>query len=88
MNMDKPEELENPSNISNTLNPENSSNPSNPPNLINSPNSLYNIAQSLEEMAEQAPFRRAIVFPAGRDDQDRSGRSHQGLRHVCQGQLH
>lgn len=31
----------------------------------------YNVAQALQEMAERAPFRRAIVFPAGRDKQDR-----------------
>lgn len=32
----------------------------------------YNIAQSLAEMAERYPFRQAIVFPAGRDEQDRA----------------
>lgn len=32
----------------------------------------YNVAQALAEIAERAPFRRAIVFPAGRD---RSGRA-------------
>lgn len=30
---------------------------------------LYNIAQALEEMARRTPFRPAIVFPAGRDQQ-------------------
>lgn len=32
----------------------------------------YNIAQSLTEMTERDPYRRAIVFPAGRDAQDRA----------------
>ena len=52
----------------------NSTNSTNSINSTNSPNSPtpYNIAQSLAEMAERAPFRRAIVFPAGRDEQDRA----------------
>ncbi len=33
---------------------------------------LYNIAQSLADMAAQAPFRPAIIFPAGRDDKGRA----------------
>ncbi|MCB0163176.1 MAG: AMP-binding protein [Anaerolineae bacterium] len=43
-------------------------------NSTNSPSSPtpYNIAQSLAEMTERAPFRRAIVFPAGRDKQGRA----------------
>ncbi len=32
----------------------------------------YNLAQSLEEMARRAPFRRAIIFPAGRDEYERA----------------
>lgn len=31
----------------------------------------YNVAQSLNQMAEQAPFRPAIIFPAGRDKANR-----------------
>jgi acyl-CoA synthetase (AMP-forming)/AMP-acid ligase II len=42
-------------------------------NSINSTNSInYNVAQSLDEMAARAPFRRAIVFPSGRDAQGRA----------------
>ncbi|MCP4541644.1 MAG: AMP-binding protein [Chloroflexi bacterium] len=33
---------------------------------------LYNIAQSLTDMAARAPFRPAVIFPAGRDDQGRA----------------
>jgi len=32
----------------------------------------YNIAKALEDMAQRAPFRPAIVFPAGRDTQGRA----------------
>ncbi len=32
----------------------------------------YNIAQSLTEMAARAPFRPAVIFPAGRDAQGRA----------------
>jgi acyl-CoA synthetase (AMP-forming)/AMP-acid ligase II len=38
----------------------------NAPNPTNSP-TRYNVAQALDEMAAQSPFRRAVVFPAGRD---------------------
>ena len=33
---------------------------------------FYNIAGSLETMVERAPYRRAIVFPAGRDKDNRA----------------
>jgi acyl-CoA synthetase (AMP-forming)/AMP-acid ligase II len=50
-----------------------SENPSlNGPNSQHTTGEPYNIAQSLEEMATRAPFRRAIVFPSGRD---RAGRA-------------
>jgi acyl-CoA synthetase (AMP-forming)/AMP-acid ligase II len=32
----------------------------------------YNVAQSLTEIAARAPFRPAVIFPAGRDDQGRA----------------
>ncbi len=32
----------------------------------------YNIAQALHDMAIRAPFRPAIIFPAGRDKQGRA----------------
>jgi len=32
----------------------------------------YNIAQALKDMADRAPFRPAIIFPAGRDKQGRA----------------
>jgi acyl-CoA synthetase (AMP-forming)/AMP-acid ligase II len=34
--------------------------------------SLYNIAQALQDMALREPFRRAIIFPAGRDAKGRA----------------
>lgn len=34
--------------------------------------SLYNIAQALRDMAQREPFRRAIIFPAGRDEKGRA----------------
>jgi len=39
---------------------------------VTPPPSSYNIAQALESMAAEAPFRRAIVFPAGRDEKGRA----------------
>ena len=33
---------------------------------------MYNLGQSLEDMTKRAPYRRAIVFPAGRDDTGRA----------------
>ena len=33
---------------------------------------LYNVAQALAETAARVPFRRAIVFPAGRDKKGRA----------------
>lgn len=42
-------------------------------NSPNPPHSAepYNIAQSLDEMAARAPFRPAVIFPAGRDAANR-----------------
>jgi acyl-CoA synthetase (AMP-forming)/AMP-acid ligase II len=39
-------------------------------NSTDSP-TLYNIAESLDEMAARMPFNRAVVFPAGRDEAGR-----------------
>ena len=51
---------------------QNSINSKNSTNSQNSEPSRYNIAQALAEMARRAPFRRAIVFPAGRDSRGRA----------------
>lgn len=65
-------ELNELENLTNSLNSPNSKSSINSINSPNSTNSPYNIAQSLEAMARQAPFRRAVVFPAGRDAQGRA----------------
>lgn len=52
---------------------------------------LYNIAQPLEEMAARAPYRRAIVFPAGRDASGRAKYiqfSFQQLNRLCDSYAH
>ena len=51
----------------------------------------YNIAQALDEMAAGAPFRPAIIFPAGRDAQGRARftqLSFQQLREACDSYAH
>lgn len=51
----------------------------------------YNIAQALSEMAERAPFRPAIIFPAGRDKQGRAKYtqlSFQQLNSACDAYAH
>ncbi len=53
--------------------------------------SLYNVAQTLPDMAARRPFQRAIIFPAGRD---RNGRakftqlSFQQLNQLCDSYAH
>lgn len=53
--------------------------------------SFYNIAQALHDMAGRVPFRRAIIFPAGRDKQERARYiqfSFQQLNQLCDGYAH
>ncbi len=51
----------------------------------------YNIAQALAEMAEQAPFRPGIIFPAGRTKKGRAKTVHysfQQLNELCDRYAH
>lgn len=52
---------------------------------------LYNIAQPLVDLAEHDPFRRAMVFPAGRDKRGRARYtqfSFQQLNELCDSYAH
>jgi olefin beta-lactone synthetase len=52
---------------------------------------LYNIAQTLEEIAQRRPFQRGIVFPAGRDEKGRAKHiqfSFQQLNDLCDSYAH
>lgn len=54
-----------------TANPPNSPHSPNPPHSPNSP-TRYNVAQALEEMVHSAPYRPAVIFPAGRTTEGRA----------------
>ncbi len=65
--------------------------PDPPPKTTPASPSQYNIAQQLAQTAAEAPFRRAIVFPAGRNDEGRSKYvqySYQQLNHLVDSYAH